>query len=179
MMQFISSKHKSLRSVLLDLNHPSANFVAMVAGDGYSWCRLWDKALDHGSHGTEQLQRIIRHLIQPVHDNFRCHLCDQIVSTSWLLHICSSHTASLHSNNLCEQDILDLLIKEHDYIFSIIFLNSVLTSMLCPLGLALLNFNLPGSLIATRYHAAHAESLGTRLALSPLRSRLDKPLWYY
>ena len=22
------------------LNHPSANFVAMVAGDGYSWCRL-------------------------------------------------------------------------------------------------------------------------------------------
>ena len=103
------------------LNHPSANFVAMVAGDGYSWCRLWDKALDHGSHGTEQLQRIIRHLTQPVHDNFRCHLCDQIVSTSWLLHICSSHTVSLHSNNLCEQDILDLLIKEHDDIFSIIF----------------------------------------------------------
>ena len=65
--------------------------------------------------------RIIRHLTQPVHDNFRCHLCDQIVSTSWLLHICSSHTVSLHSNNLCEQDILDLLIKEHDDIFSIIF----------------------------------------------------------
>ena len=34
---------------------------------------------------------------------------------------CSSHTVSLHSNNLCEQDILDLLIKEHDDIFSIIF----------------------------------------------------------
>ena len=75
----------------------------------------------HARTPTEQLQRIIRHLTQPVHDNFRCHLCDQIVSTSWLLHICSSHTVSLHSNNLCEQDILDLLIKEHDDIFSIIF----------------------------------------------------------
>ena len=104
------------------LNHPSANFVAMVAGDGYSWCRLWDKALDLGSHGTEQLQRIIRHLTQPVHDHFRCHVCDQ-----HCLHLLVSSTFApvilYHFTQITFVDkiVLGLLIKEQDDTVSIIF----------------------------------------------------------
>ena len=56
--------------------------------------------------GTKQLQRIVHHLAQPVHDNFHCPLYD--------------HAASLYSKSLCEQDILNLL-----NMMILFFLNSV------------------------------------------------------
>ena len=40
------------------LDHDPAHLTAMVAAQ-ISWNKLWDIALDRGTHGTSQLQRII------------------------------------------------------------------------------------------------------------------------
>ena len=41
-----------------------------------SWCKLWDKARDHGFQGTRSLQVILRTLTIPTHIDQPCPLCD-------------------------------------------------------------------------------------------------------
>ena len=106
-------------------NHPSAHLVAKIELK-VPWCQLWDRALDLGTRGTEQLQRIVHLLSQPIYPNFTCLLCHQQVNptTTWLSHVCaSSHPITLNSRVLSEQDILNILTKEQDNIFKISFHN--------------------------------------------------------
>ena len=116
--------HDNIKSLVSSgLDHPTAHLVAKVAGDGYTWLRLWDKALDHGSKGTKKLQQTVHNLVQPIYDNYCCPMCSQAVSSSnsWLAHLCTSHTVKLGSVTLNDHDILNLLSNEHEDIFNIIY----------------------------------------------------------
>jgi len=122
-----SSIQDEVRDSLLSSasNHPSAHLVAKIEAK-VPWCQLWDRALDLGTRGTEQLQRIVHLLAQPIYKNFTCLLCHQQVNptTTWLSHVsASSHPITLNSRVLSEQDILNIIIKEQDNIFKLSFHN--------------------------------------------------------
>ena len=53
------------------LHHDSAHLTAMVAAQ-ISWNKLWDIALDRGTHGTSQLQRIVCHLSRHIYCKKAC-----------------------------------------------------------------------------------------------------------
>ena len=108
------------QSLLTSAVNHTARMVAQVEKE-VSWYSLWDKALDQGPRGTEQLQQIIYHLSRPIYDHFSCSLLmmpprDVSPPTSWLSHLCSSHQVTLNSSTLSEQ-----VMKEQDDIFNIVF----------------------------------------------------------
>ena len=100
----------------------SAQFVAAVAQQ-ISWRKLWDMALDKGTHGTSQIQRIVCHLSRRIYKGYICPLCDSPVdpAITWISHLCSSHPVTLGSTQLSEQSIVHLLSKGDNQIFNIQF----------------------------------------------------------
>ena len=56
----------------------SAQLVAAVAQQ-ISWRKLWDMALDKGTHGTSQIQCIVRHLSHRIYKGYICPLCDSLL----------------------------------------------------------------------------------------------------
>ena len=74
------------------LHHDSAHLTVMVAAQ-ISWSKLWDIALDRGTHDTSQLQRIVNvcHLSQHIYCGYTCSLCNSpidMVGPSLLLSFC-------------------------------------------------------------------------------------------
>ena len=104
------------------LHHDSAHLVAAVAQQ-ISWRKLWDMALDKGTHGTSQLQRIVCHLSHRIYEGYICPLCGSQLDPciTWLSHLCSSHTVMLGSMHLSLNTIVDLLSKGDCQIFNIHF----------------------------------------------------------
>ena len=98
----------------------SAQFVAAVAQQ-ISWRKLWDMALDKGTHGTSQIQCIVCHLSRRIYKGYICPLCDSPVdpAITWISHLCSSHPVTLGSTQLSEQSIVHLLSKGDNQIFNI------------------------------------------------------------
>ena len=52
--------------IISALHHPSACHIATIATK-ISWNHLWNLALDRGTNGTSQLQRIVHHLSRPTY----------------------------------------------------------------------------------------------------------------
>ena len=100
----------------------SAKYVANVATET-SWNRLWDLALDRGTNGTTQLQRIIFHLSKRTYQGFICPLCQLPIDPNipWISHICFSHSVTLNSMILTPDDITNLLCLNNEHLFNIKF----------------------------------------------------------
>ena len=104
------------------LDHDSAHLTATVAAQ-ISWNKLWDIALDRGTHGTSQLQRIVCHLSRHIYCGYTCSLCNLPIDqgTTWLAHLCTHHSVTLRSIQLSQNNIIDLLASGDDQIFNIHF----------------------------------------------------------
>ena len=102
--------------IISTLHHPSACHIATIATKISR-----NLALDRGTNGTSQLQRIVHHLSRPTYPGFVCSLCQLPVDTSWITHICTSHDVTLDSLSLSPDAITDLMCCEDDNIFRIKF----------------------------------------------------------
>ena len=77
----------------------------------HTWCKLWDKARDHGFQGTRSLQVILRTLTIPSHIDQPCPLCDFVSPncTPAANHIFSHISCSLeHLLEILRDDDKDL-----------------------------------------------------------------------
>ena len=101
------------------LDHDSAHITCTVAAQ-ISWNKLWDIALDRGTHGTSQLQCIVCHLSRHIYCGYTCSLCnlpiDHMVGP-----FCSYHSVTLRSIQLSQNNVIDLLASGDDQIFNIHF----------------------------------------------------------
>ena len=97
-------------SLVSSAMYTSAKYVANVATET-SWNRLWDLALDRGTNGTTQFQRIIFHLSKRTYQGFICLLCQLPIDPNipWISHICFSNSVTLNSMILTPDDITNLL----------------------------------------------------------------------
>ena len=109
-------------SLVTSAMNTSAKYVAHIATKT-SWSKLWDLALDRGSKGTTQLQRIVFHLSKRIYQGYICPLCQLPIDpgTSWISHVCFSHSVTLNLSTLTPDDIADLLCHNSEQVFGIHF----------------------------------------------------------
>ena len=105
----------------------SSYFIASVARE-ITWRHLWDLALDRGTQGTKQLQKIIYNLGHPIFGTYSCPTCNTelVKPTLWFTHLCETHPQTLrHSNDHLSIDriIEGLQSGDEDFIFNIIFVS--------------------------------------------------------
>ena len=102
--------------------HPSAHYISTIATKT-SWDHLWNLALDRGTNGTSQLQRIVYHLTKPIYQGFTCSLCQLPINPdiTWMAHICTTHSVTLNSAHLSTDAVINLLCCNDDNIFKLQF----------------------------------------------------------
>ena len=81
--------HDRHRLLLKAEAHTAASIIGVISSQS-SWLKIWDEALNHGSKGTNTIQKIIRILAHPDSDNMHCFICGQLIETTFLTHCYSS-----------------------------------------------------------------------------------------
>ena len=109
----------------------SSFFIASVAKET-TWRHLWDLALDRGTQGTKQLQRIIYNLGRPIFGTYTCPICNtELMKPSlWFIHLCEIHPPTLRNSNdhLSLDGIFEGLQRgDEDFIFNIYVLTFLST----------------------------------------------------